>query len=158
MPPLAPGSPLPDRMLRRVDGGALRLSEAWRSGPALLAVGHGECGTTRLALPFVGRIHRRRGPGAAVLAILQEDPKGARELLFDLHVEMPACLDEDPYPLSTALGIETVPTVILVSPEGRVRRVLEGFKRDGMEALAAEMGASGPLFAPEDDPPLLQPG
>lgn len=158
MSPVSPGSVFPDRPLPGLSGGTLRLSDFWREGAALVAVGHGDCATTRLALPYVDRIHRRRGPGAAVVLVLQEDPRSAAELVGDLGLTAPAGLDEDPYALSAALGLGTVPTLLLVGRDGVVSKVFEGFSRRDLEQLARDVGVSGALFAPEDEGPAFRPG
>jgi hypothetical protein len=149
------GSQLPDAFAPRLGGGRVRLSEAWEAAPGLLAVGHADCETTRLALPFVERLHRRR-PGA-VLAVLQEPEAGARALVDELGLELPVALDEDPYPVCSSLGVEVVPTLILVAAGGVVQHVVEGFRRDRLEALAAALGA-GPLFEAGDTAPAHRPG
>lgn len=157
MPPLPPGSRFPDRPLRDLSGGTRRPSDSWREGPALVAVGHGDCATTRLVLPYVDRIHARRGR-ASVLLILQEDPRSGGDLVAELGLSVPACLDEDPYPLSSDLGLGTVPTLFLVAHDGVVSRVVEGFSRRDLEDLARELGVRGTLFAPDDDAPAFRPG
>jgi hypothetical protein len=153
---IAPGSTFPDAVVTRLEGGSLRLGEAWAHGPGLVAIGHSECGTTRLALPFIDRIRRRRTTGT-VLAVFQEDRAGARAMADELGLDLPVGLDEDPYPLCTRLGLQTVPTLILVRPGGVVDDVLEGFARDRLEAMAAALGAT-PLFEAGDTAPIQRPG
>jgi hypothetical protein len=141
-------------------GGAERpLVTAWAEGPALLVVGHRDCATTRLALPFVDRIHRRRAPSASVVAVLQDDPESARELVHDLDLTLPVRLEADPYPLSSELDLRTVPTLLLVGRDGQIARALEGFRRDELEAVARELGVAGPLFSEADaGVPARRPG
>lgn len=156
--PIAPGAPFPDRPLRDREGRSRRPAESWAEGSALVVVAHGDCNTSRLTLPFVDRIHARRGRGAGVLAILQEDPDGAAVLAADLGLSLPACLDEDPYALSAALDVGTVPTLFLVTRAGVVSKVVEGFQRDDLESLARDLGVKGPLFTPGDGAPAFRPG
>jgi hypothetical protein len=158
MAPLAPPAPFPDVDLPGLDGRRRPISEAWARGRALVVLGHGECGTTRLSLPFVDRIHRRREPRAGVLAVLQDDARDARMLVEELGLELPLRLEEDPYPLAARLGLITVPTFFLVSREGRIEAVREGFRRADFEDLAARLGVPPPFFLADDTAPALRPG
>lgn len=155
MPRIAVGDRFPPVALPDLDGTLRPLTRHWADGPALVAIGHAECGTTRLALPFVDRVRRR---GGRVVTVLQEDAAGARALLDELRLETPVVLDLDPFLFGEQLGIETVPTLVRVEPSGVVAAVVEGFDRDALEALAAALGVTTPLMLPEDEAPRLRPG
>ncbi len=134
------------------------LAETWAKGAALLLIGHGDCKTTRLALPYLDRIHRRRGPHSSVRLLLQDEAVAARQLVSDLKLEVPVGLEADPYPLAEALGLVTVPTLFLLLRGGSIAKVSEGFNRAELESLAAPLGIEGPLFTPEDEAPAFRPG
>jgi len=153
---LAVGAAFPDRVLPDLGGGAQRLSEAWSRGPTLLVLGHADCGTTRLALPYLQRLHARTGTGVAV--ILQDDPPTARSLAAELGLTLPIRLDLEPFPLSAELALESVPTQHLVGRDGRVLRASQGFNRDDLEAFARELGLAGPLFGADEAGPRHRPG
>jgi hypothetical protein len=146
----------PRRSLRDLDGGLRPLAEAWSGGEALFLVGHGDCRTTMLALPFVDRLHRR-SEGAAVRLILQDDAETARVLAGRLRLAAPILLEEDPYRLSRELGLTTVPTLFLVGRDGEIGQVLEGWNRAEVEALALRMGVRA-LLTTEDEAPAFRPG
>jgi hypothetical protein len=150
--------PFPRRSLRDLDGEAQPLAAAWSGGEALFLVGHGDCSTTRLALPFVDRIHRRRGEGRAVRLILQDDADSARALGEELSLAPPILVEEDPYPLARELGLEVVPTLFVVGGDGEIARVAEGWDRAAIEAVAERMGVPGPLFTPGEAVPAFRPG
>jgi hypothetical protein len=152
------GDAFPDRVLRDPEGQAHPLAPAWSSGPALIAIGHAECGTTRLALPYLQRLWARRGAGANVLAVLQEDPAGARALASELALTLPLRLDETPYEMSHVLGVQTVPTFFLVGRDGRVARTAEGYSRDDLELFADDLGSPEPLFGADEEGPRFRPG
>jgi hypothetical protein len=156
--PLAVGAALPELTLPALVGGPRRLADAWAAGPALLVLAHADCGTSRLALPFVERLHRGRAAGASVVAVLQEDEAGARALAEELALSLPALLDREPYDASRRLGIETVPTLLHVSAAGSLLAVHEGFRRDVFESLAAALGVPQPFFGVADEAPPLRPG
>ena len=155
---IAAGTRFPETALPDLEGAARPLADAWAQGPALLILGHRDCKTTRDALPFVDRIHRRKDRAATALLILQDDAKTARELRAEMSLELPVRLETDPYPLFQRLGIETVPTLVLVGPDGRVQKVSEAFRREDLEAFAEALGVAVPLFTPADKAPALRPG
>ena len=161
MPPArrwAPPNPFPTRSLLDLEGQERLLEAAWREGPALFLVGHRDCGTTRLTLPFVNRIHARRPPHASVTAILQDDATAARALMADLGLALPVLLEPDPYPLSAELKLRAAPTLMLVSRDGTIAKAAEGFSRDELEAFSQALGIAEPLFSPEDTAPPRRPG
>lgn len=155
--PLKTG-PFPRLVLRDLEGAPWPVAEAWAGGEALLLIGHRDCPTTRQALPFVDRIHRGRGPGRSVVAVLQDDAPGARGLQEDLRLGLPLRLEAPPYPLTGELGVAVVPTLFLVGGDGRIERVSEAFNRVDLEALAERMGVGSPLFRPEDTGSIFRPG
>jgi len=124
----------------------------------LVAVGHSDCGTSRLLLPYVQRLHERRGPGSSVVLILQDDAATARDFLKELALDLPVRLEPEPYALSRELALTTVPTLFLVSPAGLIERGSEGFQRAAIEDLAQRLGVPGPFFVPADAAPALRPG
>ncbi len=152
------GGPFADLELLDPDGGPKRLAEAWSEGPALIVLGHRNCKTTREVLPLVDRIHARRGPGASVLAVLQDDAETARGLRRQLGLGMPIRLEPDPYPLAAALEVTTVPTLFLVARGGRIQAVSEALRRADLEDFATRLGVEGALFGADDKVPALKPG
>ena len=151
------GRPFPDVALPGLDGKRQRLVLG-ASGACVIGLGHSECGTTRLTLPYLKRMHDRRGPGASVVVVLQDDAAAARALLAPLPSDLPVRLEGDPYPLARATGLTTVPTLFLIGPERRVERVCEGFERAAIEAMAGRLGIDAPFFDAEDKAPALRPG
>jgi hypothetical protein len=145
-----PPNPFPHRSLPDLEGMERPFVTAWAQGPALFVFGHRDCVTTRMSLPFVDRIHRRRPAHASVVAVLQDDATSARELRHDLELALPVLLEADPYPASAELGLRTVPTMLLVGTDGGIVRAAEGFRREDLEAMAREVGVAGPLFTAAD--------
>ena len=125
--------------------------------PTLVALGHGDCGTTRLLLPFLERVHRRRRPGTEVALLLQDTREEARALVRDLGLTLPVLLDREPWPLGRALGAETVPLTLLLGPGGAIEGSWIAFRREDIERAAAALGVA-PLFTEDDVAPALRPG
>jgi hypothetical protein len=154
-----PPHPFPHLSLPDLEGTERPFLTAWATRPALFVFGHRDCVTTRMALPFVDRIHRRRPPDTSVIAILQDDAESARALRRDLELDLPVWLEGDPYPVAAEMGLRSVPTIMLVGTDGLIVRTLEGFRRDELEAMAREIGMAGPLFTEADaGVPARRPG
>lgn len=154
-----PPHPFPHLSLPDLEGAERPFVTAWATRPALFLFGHRDCITTRMTLPFVDRIHRRRPPDTSVIAILQDDAESARELRRDLELDLPVRLEADPYPFASEMGLRSVPTVMLVGTNGLIVRTSEGFRRDELEAMAREVGMAGPLFTEADAAlPARRPG
>jgi hypothetical protein len=154
----APPNPFPAHSLPDLDGVQRPLSMAWSEGPALIFIGHRDCATSRLTLPFVDRLHQRKPPGSSVIAVLQDEPAAARALMKDLGLTMPVLVEADPYPLAAELGLRAAPTLALVGTDGRIVKSGEGFLRTDLEAFSAGLGIEGPLFSPDDTAPPRRPG
>jgi hypothetical protein len=70
--------------------------------------------------------------------------------------------DPEPWPASDAYGVRATPTWVLVAPDGRVDRVVEGWSRDDVNALAARaaslVGAPAVVVSSPEDGPAFRPG
>ena len=146
----------PALALPALAGGARDLSRVVR--PTLVSLGHGECPTTRLLLPYVERIHHARRPGTDVIVVLQDTPEDARALAGELLLKVPILLDEEPYALGAALATDTVPLSLVVAPGGRIEHAWPAFRRRDLAEAAALFGVSAPFFAADDPAPELRPG
>ena len=155
---IAAGDRLPDTPLPDVGGQTHALAKAWSQGPAVVVVGHRNCKTTRQTLPYVDRLYRRRGPDHGVVVVLQDDPDTARQVISEQSLQVPTLLDLDPYRLGATLGLQTVPTLMLVGRDGVVQQVSEGFSRADLETFARGLAVKGPLFSADDDSPAYRPG
>jgi hypothetical protein len=151
-------NPFPTHSLPDLDGVQRPLTMSWSEGPALIVIGHRDCATSRLTLPFVDRLYQRRPRGASVVAVLQDERPAARDLMEDLGLTMPVLLEADPFPLSAELGLRAAPTLLLVGADGLIARAAEGFSRDDLEAFATALGVEGSLFSPDDTAPPRRPG
>jgi len=150
--------PFPRLALPDLDGVPREIEECWAAGEALVLIGHRNCKTTRQTIPYVDRIHRRRGAGHAVLVVLQDDAATARGLAQDLGLEVPLRLEADPYPLAAELRLVAVPTLFLIRQDGTIAKTTEAFHRADLEEYAARLGNGSPLFTPEDRAPAMKPG
>ena len=110
---------------------------------ALIVVGHRDCATTRLTLPFVDRIHQRRARRARPWSsCCRTTPAAARALVADLGLDAcPCCSRPIPIRSPRELELRAVPTLMLVGADGpRSQRAAEGFSRDDLEAFSRAAG------------------
>jgi hypothetical protein len=92
------------------------------------------------------------------MAILQDEVGEARDLIRELQLELPIRLESDPYTLSAAVDLVTVPTIFALSAGGEIAAASEGLSRTDLESFASHLGAQGPLFGPGESVPALRPG
>ena len=142
-----------------LDGTSRPVFDAGPGFPSVIAMGHSDCGTTRLLVPFLKRMHDRRGARSSVVLVLQDEPAAARAFLSVLGAaDLPVRLEPPPYPLSSELALTTVPTLFLLSAAGVIEEASEGFQRAHVEDLAGRIGVAPPFFLPGDKAPALRPG
>lgn len=118
LPEVAPDFTLPD-----VDGGQVTLSEL-RGQVVVLNFWAEWCGPCRLEIPTFSRFARNH-PGVAVLGVATDGTvprlKRVRE---HLGIDYPVLLADRA--TVAAYGVSTLPTTVIVDPEGRVRTAHTG--------------------------------
>jgi hypothetical protein len=130
----------------------------------LLAVFKTTCPTSEFAWPYLERIHDlARGGLLSVLAVSQDDPQTTEVFYAKLGVSLPTAYDLDPWSASTALGLTTVPTFLLVGSDRTLRDAAVGFQKHKMESFAAEAARlagrpASSLFSPGEPVPAIKPG
>jgi peroxiredoxin len=160
VPPLGPGNRFPSIALRDEEGRDAALPEL----PALYGFFKTTCPTSEFAWPYLDRIRERaEGGSLSVVGVCQDDPEDAARFAESLKLRIPTLYDPEPWQASEALGLEIVPTLILVGEDGRIRETVVGFQKDKMEELAvlASQRAGRPataLFAPGEQVPAIRPG
>ena len=152
--PASGSTPLPAFALRTTRGE----QRAFPTGrPAVLAFVKEDCPTCALTLPSIEQMHRAFGADADVLAIGQ-DGLEAMARAHDLTLPM---LDDTALDVSFDYDIDTVPTLILATGDGRELRRIAGFDKGEWQgfvrAVAAEARAAEPDLA-WDRLPDLRPG
>ena len=95
-----------------------------RPAPCVVAVGHSECGTTRLAVPYLvtDAPSARAAGDHPSSSCCRTTPDAARAFLADLRADAAGAARGRPVSRwRGATGLATVPTLFLVSPAGRDR-------------------------------------
>ena len=145
---------LPQAELQNRDGSLVSSSKMHTGGPTLVIIGHLNCKTSRQTLPFIDRIHK---DGGRAVAMLQDSPEDAAAGLAKLGLTLPFFCERNPYALSNAIGIVTVPTLLFIEADGTVSLTSEAFRRPDIEAFAERLGAPRPVIE-DDTMPGFKPG
>ncbi|MFI5120272.1 MAG: peroxiredoxin family protein [Thermoanaerobaculia bacterium] len=144
----------PKVRFRTTEGAALTTAEVvarGRSLPVLLAFFKTSCPICQLTWPYLERLHRAYGEKAVhVVGVSQNDAASSRAYYtehggatFDL------LLDPEPaFAASNAFDVESVPHLVLLSPQGLVEDVFSGWSRARMEALGGRFAATNIPFTP----------
>src|SRR5262249_9763036 len=94
------------------------------------------CPTCQLAMPFLQRIYNAYGDTFYFVAIAQDNAEKTQEFQRDYGVNLPTLLDMSPYKVSSAYGLETVPSLFLVDPDHKISFSGEGFVKQEILNLA----------------------
>jgi len=150
----APAFTLPD-----MDGQPRPLQDFLKRGPVLLSFFKISCPTCQYTFPFLQRLSEKLdGSLLTVAGISQDARKGTAEYNRQLGVRFPVLLEgTDDYAVSNAYGIDHVPSLFLIEPEGRISLASEGFVRSDLEEIARRMGAA-PLFLRGEKIEAFRPG
>ncbi|HSR69659.1 MAG TPA: redoxin domain-containing protein [Acidobacteriota bacterium] len=140
------------------------LSEQLARGPVMLVFAKESCPTCRWTLPLLDPAGlEASGEKGQMVVVLQELPWVAEEMVEELGLGSPVLVDDDPYPVSNAFGIDFVPSAFLIGPDGKVAAVSESFQRDELSRMIESLyrrNAKTPraVFRPEDEIPPFRPG
>ncbi len=158
------GKSAPPFGLTATDGKTYSLAEALKNGPVLAAFFKVTCPTCQYTFPFLERLHQQlRANGVQIWGIAQDGVKDSQRFARDYSVTFPILIDDKPYRVSRQYGLEYVPTLFLIQPDGTIAIESEGFtKRDLLEiqrSLARTLSAPvGDLFSPKEAIPEYKPG
>ena len=121
--------------------------------PALFLFVQADCPTCRLIVPYANALARA---GVALTGVSQDGPAETRAFIDEMAVAFPVELDAG-WTRSRALGLVTVPSLVLVDDAGSVLRIEPGFDKQATNELAALCGC-GPVASPFDGLPASKPG
>jgi peroxiredoxin len=158
------GSRAPDFSLKALDGKEYTLSNRLQRGPVVVAFFKISCPVCQFTFPFLQRLAERfAGSNASVIGISQDDARDTKEFDQEYGISFPTLLDKDGYPVSNAYGLTNVPTVLLVTPDGKAKVSCTGFDKAALETIAGELAqhqkvSSAPLFRPDEVVPAYKPG
>lgn len=113
-------------------GDPVSLATLVAEGPRLLVFAHADCPTSHLALRHLAALEN--GPVKPVL-VAEEPPEQAARMARRSGIRFPVLAQEAPFSVSEELGIEAVPTAVLVDASSTIVDSLVGWDRAGYERL-----------------------
>ena len=161
---LEPGNSAPAFTLKALDGKSYSLGGFLDKGPVVLAFFKVSCPVCQFTFPFLQRISERySGDGISVIAVSQDDVRSTKEFNQEFGVKFSTLIDDNGYPVSNAYGLTTVPTVLLIAPDGRIKIGGSGFSKNDLVSIANELAqhkkiSAVPLFRPDEVVPDFKPG
>jgi peroxiredoxin len=157
MPALPAGKTAPDFRLKYRDNKEFSLADALTRGPVLLAFFKISCPTCQYAFPFYERLFRTyKNKNVAMVGISQNNPEDTAAFAREFGITFPILFDDIPYPVSSAYGLTTVPTLFWINPDGRIELSSAGWSKSEFETINRWMAdaavmASVSLFQPGED-------
>ena len=122
------GQPMPDFTLPDANGQLVKFSDVSRQNKVVLINFWASwCTPCRMEMPEFEQLYaNKKGEGFALLAInVDKEREKADAYLKSKPVSFPVLIDKDGA-LSKQLGVEALPTTILVGQDGKVLQVFEG--------------------------------
>jgi peroxiredoxin len=164
MSTVAAGRQAPPFELNTMEGETHSLQSLLARGPVLGAFFKVSCPTCQYAFPFLERLYRQLGGnGMLVVGISQDSARDSEKFAKQFGVTFPVLIDREPYAVSRKYGVEFVPTLFLITPDGQVEISGDGFSKSDLlaiqKSLAQRLGVSPPsLFLPGEKIPEYKPG
>lgn len=164
MAALESGAMAPAITLKDTTGANVAVGEKLKKGPVVAAFFKVSCPTCQFTFPFIERLHEMYGDkGVAFVGVSQDDASATREFMNEFGIKFPVLIDDPGYPASNQYGITNVPSLFLISPDGKVQVSAVGFSKTYLDVIAAAAAEatnkpSSPLFRPGEVVPDYKPG
>ncbi len=158
------GHQAPAFALNGMNGRGFSLAEALRKGPVVAAFFKISCPVCQFTFPFLERLHKDYGSDAVTFwGISQDDARDTKEFCDEYGITFAALIDADGYGVSNQYGLTSVPTVLLIAPDGTVKVSCVGFSRADLEEISAELARHtgkkpAAVFRPGEVVPDYKPG
>jgi len=151
MPALEAEAVAPEVSLPSIDGRTLSLSDLRKQTPVVLAFFKVGCPTCQYALPFLERISRAYPKDKlTVMGISQDSRENTLEFMRTFGISFPVLLDDTKkYPASNAYGLTNVPSIFLVSANGKIELSTVGWVKDEIGKVS-HMAAKSAGIAPAE--------
>jgi peroxiredoxin len=149
------GALAPDFELNDLKGNKHSLSNALAQGPVALVFYKSACPTCQFSFPYIEKMFSRaeRTKGLTLWGISQDDAEETRAFAKALGITFDLLLDEEPYDVSAAFGLEFVPALFLIQSDGKISISEYGFTKSGLNGI---IGVD--FFTANDGLPARRPG
>jgi peroxiredoxin len=158
---LTPDSKAPDFSLTDTDGRAVSLASLTAMGTTLLVFVEEDCPTSRMSLSRLQSISEGLADaGVSIVAIHQNDAATSSRTMRRCRADFAALVEEQPYAVSSAFDVATVPTAYLIDRDAKVLRAVEGWCTDDFNDIADAVASDAGVAAVHlgDEAPRLKPG
>ncbi len=162
---LPAGEPAPPISLKDTNSQTFLLEEALKKGPVLAAFFKVSCPTCQFTFPFLERMYEIYGnEGFTFLGISQNNAGDTREFAQEFGLKFPLLVDdENTFTASNEYGVTNVPSVFLISQDGKILERSVGFSKRDLENMAKEAALAtkrpvAPFFRPGEVVPDHKPG
>jgi peroxiredoxin len=149
------GGQAPDFELPDLQGRSHRLSDALLRGPVALVFYKASCPTCQFTFPYIQEIFLQVGQtaGWTLWGVSEDDVEETREFEEQHGITFDLLIDEHPYPVSAAYGLQFVPAMFLIQPDGTISLSEYGFTKAGLNHVAGFE-----LLTANDGLPATRPG
>jgi peroxiredoxin len=165
MPALSAGKTAPPVALPLLGGGNFDLATALKRGPVFLAFFKISCPVCQMTFPYIERIHKKFPKSKLqIVGVSQNDAKATAAFAKEYGITFPIALeDTDKFAVSNKYGLTNVPTLFLVSPDGKIELSSVGWAKgdvQGVADAAARNDGAKPasIFKPGEDVPAFKAG
>jgi peroxiredoxin len=161
----------PDFELYGVDGQSYRLADALDESPVVLAFYKSSCPTSQFTLPYLQKIYAHgvsaqksnNDMGLKIWGVSQDDEVETLAFAERYGIGFDLIIDEHPYSVSAAYGLEFVPGIFVVEPDGTISMSYSGFHKSALNKIAGMSALSSgcsplQLFERNDRIPDIRPG
>ena len=145
----------PDFELHDMNGRSHRLADALARGPVALAFYKSGCPTCQFTFPYIQKIFSKAGKTAdwTLWGVSEDDTDETRRFAKEYGITFDLLIDEHPYAVSAAYGLQYVPAIFLIQPGGTISVSEFGFTKAGLNRIAGFE-----FFTPNDGLPEARPG
>jgi peroxiredoxin len=165
MAALEAGASAPDFTVAGMNGDKFSLAEARKKGPVVAAFFKISCPVCQYAFPYLERIFQAYSKSAVtVVGVSQNEKKDTAGFAREYGITFPLLLDDThSYPASNAYGLTNVPSIVLISPGGKVELSSVGWSKREIEDLNARLAkaagtAPAQIFKPDEQVDEFKPG
>ena len=130
------------------------VSDPWSGGPAVVVFFKVTCPVCHMVAPMVTAL---ADAGVPVVAIGQDPPASLMRYSSEKGQRAVTLSDVAPYPVSSAFGISSVPSLFAVGADGAITEAVGGWDRERWNAVAVAHGAP-PVSRDDDGLPVFRPG
>lgn len=144
MSALEPGKVAPEFALPSLSGDKFSLDAARRKGPVLAAFFKVSCPTCQYTFPYLERLAQAyHGEKVTVVGVSQNERADTSAFAEKFGITFPISLDDThSYPVSNQYGLTNVPTIFLISPEGKIEVTTIGWFRVDIDHVSERLAAA----------------